>query len=101
MIKPSPSTASAPKAVMEELKILNRFGIHARPAALFVKTASSFQSEITVEKNGMSVSGKSIMGLLTIEGHQGAVLKVSAVGPDAREAVDALADLVAKKFFED
>ncbi|MFH0880922.1 MAG: HPr family phosphocarrier protein [Lentisphaerota bacterium] len=101
MSKPMPSNASGAKVVIKEVKIINRFGIHARPAALFVKTAGSFECEITVEKNGMTVSGKSIMGLLTIEGHQGAILKIMAKGVDAKEAVDALEDLVAKKFFED
>lgn len=101
MTKTAQTGSPGSKMVTADLKILNRFGIHARPAALFVKTASSFSSEISVEKNGMTVSGKSIMGLLTIEGHQGAVLRVSAKGPDAHEAVEALADLVAKKFFED
>ncbi|MCX7010007.1 MAG: HPr family phosphocarrier protein [Kiritimatiellaeota bacterium] len=81
--------------------IQNRFGIHARPAALFVKTANRFQSDISVEKDGQRVSGKSIIGLMTVEGHQGAVLKLTATGPDAREALDALEDLIQQKFFED
>jgi phosphocarrier protein len=84
-----------------DLKVLNKFGIHARPAALFVKTAGKFRSTIEVEKEGVSVSGKSIMGLLTLEGHAGSVLRVSAEGEDAREALDALEDLVASKFNEE
>ncbi|MCX6997576.1 MAG: HPr family phosphocarrier protein [Kiritimatiellaeota bacterium] len=83
------------------LTILNRFGIHARPAALFIKTANRFQSEITVEKDSLKVSGKSIIGLMTLEGYQGAVLRVTALGPDAAEALAALEDLVRQKFFED
>jgi phosphocarrier protein len=89
------------RGIEREFKILNKFGIHARPAALFVKTVSQFQSEVTVEKDGMMASGKSIMGLLTLEGHQGAVLKVTAVGPDADEALKAIEGLINKKFFED
>jgi phosphocarrier protein len=89
------------KTLGRNLTILNRFGIHARPAALFVKTASRFMSEILVEKEGSIVSAKSIMGLLTIEGSKGAVLKVTATGLDAEEALDALEDLVKQKFFED
>ena len=87
--------------MVRSLTIVNRFGIHARPAALFVKTAGQFSADITVEKDGTTVSGKSIMGLLTIEGSQGTVLKVSASGDDAEKALDALEDLVKKKFFED
>ena len=88
-------------ALTREVTIQNRFGIHARPAALFVKTANRFQSEISVEKDGQRVSGKSIIGLMTIEGYQGALLRLSANGPDATEALDALEDLVVQKFFED
>jgi phosphocarrier protein len=87
--------------VAREFRVLNRLGMHARPAALFVQTASRFASEITVEKDGVSVSGKSIMGLLTIEGHHGAVLRVVAEGRDAVEALAALATLIEKKFHEE
>ena len=81
--------------------ILNRFGIHARPAVHFVKTANRFQSEIYVENGGQRVSGRSIIGLLMLEGYQGAVLQITASGPDAPEALAALEDLVQQKFFED
>ena len=90
-----------PGFVERELTVKNQYGIHARPAALLVKTASGFQSEIMLEKDGVSVSAKSIMGLLTMEGHHGAVIKVQAEGPDATQAVDALQDLFDRKFFED
>jgi phosphocarrier protein len=83
------------------LKILNKYGIHARPAALFVKTAGQFDAEITVEKDGVKVSGKSIMGLLTIEGYQGSELTLCAVGADAEAALDALQKLIEEKFYED
>ena len=88
-------------ALTREVTIQNRFGIHARPAALFVKTANRFQSDVFVEREGQRVSGKSIIGLMTIEGYQGAVLKITATGPDATEVLDALEDLVQQKFFED
>lgn len=81
-------------------EVLNEFGIHARPAALFVKTANRFDSDIIVEKNGIQVSGKSIMSLLTIEGHQGAQLTVRARGPDALPALDALQELFENNFYE-
>ena len=89
------------KTAQREFKILNRYGIHARPAALFVKTVSQFQSEVQIEKDGNTVSGKSIMGLLTIEGFQGSIMKVTATGVDADEVLDAVGELIAKKFYED
>ena len=89
------------KTLEREFKILNKYGIHARPAALFVKTVSQFQSEVTVDKEGMIASGKSIMGLLTLEGYQGSVLKVIATGPDAEEVLKAVQELIDKKFYED
>ncbi|HIE11673.1 MAG TPA: HPr family phosphocarrier protein [Kiritimatiellae bacterium] len=87
--------------VERELTIRNKLGIHARPAALFVKTAGRFMSDITVEKDGNRVSGKSIMGLMTLEGYQGSKLRLRAEGEDAEEAIQALAELVEKGFYED
>lgn len=82
-------------------KVLNELGIHARPAALFVKTANRFDCDITVEKDGNEVSGKSIMGLLTIEGYPGCRLKITAKGHDAEKALDALQELFENKFHEE
>lgn len=101
MTKKDHGKTAESRVVVRDLTIRNRYGIHARPASLFVKTASRFVSDIQVEKDGAVVSGKSIMGLLTLEGSQGTVLRIHARGPDAREAVAALADLIEKKFFED
>jgi phosphocarrier protein HPr len=84
-----------------ELKIQNQYGIHARPAALFVKTASRYDCEIFVEKDGNQVSGKSIMGLMTLEASFGTMLKVSAEGDDAEEALNELTALVDGKFDEE
>jgi phosphocarrier protein HPr len=84
-----------------DVVVLNRYGIHARPAALLVKAAARFQSEILLEKNGVKVNAKSIMGLLTLEGNHGAKLRIHATGVDAAEALGVLADLFEKKFFED
>ncbi len=81
--------------------MLNRYGIHARPAALLVKTAAPFASEIMLEKNGVKVNAKSIMGLLTLEGNHGAKMKIHATGPDAAAAMAALVELFARKFYED
>jgi len=89
------------KSVEREFQIMNKFGIHARPAALFVKTVGQFQSDVTIDKDGNMASGKSIMGLLTLEGYCGSKIKVTATGPDAEEALDAIGELIKNKFFED
>ena len=91
--------AAAP--LTRDVTVLNRYGIHARPAALLVKAATGFACEILLEKNGVKVNAKSIMGLLTLEGNHGAKLKIHAAGADAAAAVAALADLFERKFFED
>lgn len=82
------------------VRIVNRAGMHARPAAEFVKTAGRYKSEITVEKDGLEVNGKSIMGVLMLAAEQGSSLRVAAQGADARAAVDALADLIGRGFEE-
>ena len=98
----SKKPTSAPAAALtREVTVLNRYGIHARPAALLVKAATGFACEILLEKNGVKVNAKSIMGLLTLEGNHGAKLKIHAVGADAAAAVAAQADLFERKFFED
>jgi len=89
------------QTIVREFKVENKYGIHARPAALLVKVAGKFTCEILIGKKGSEVSAKSIMGLLTIEGHQGAKLYVQATGEDAEEAMEGIAELFEKKFFED
>lgn len=84
-----------------DLTIQNKLGIHARPAAQFVKTASRFQADIRVEKDGEEVDGKSIMGLMMLAAGHGSVIAVTAEGSDEEAALDAIADLVARKFEED
>ena len=81
--------------------ICNRRGLHARAAAKFVKTAEQFEAEITVRKNGSSVSGLSIMGLMMLAAGTGTAIEVSATGPEAEAAVKALAELVSCGFDED
>ncbi|WFB35271.1 HPr family phosphocarrier protein [Kiritimatiellota bacterium B12222] len=83
-----------------EFVINNEYGLHARPAALFVKCASGFDAEVMVEKDGTSVSGKSIMGLLTLEGHQGCTLVIEASGAQATEAMAAISELIESNFGE-
>ena len=83
-----------------EVEIVNRAGMHARPAAEFVKLASRFSSAISIEKDGLEVNGKSIMGVLMLAAEQGSRLRLSANGDDAPDALDALADLVGRGFEE-
>lgn len=92
---------AAEKTILRELKVLNKYGIHARPAALLVKAAGRFSCDIFIGKKGAEVSAKSIMGLLTIEGHHGALMSVRAVGADAEEAISEIAGLFENKFFEE
>ncbi len=88
------------KIVVYELVIENQSGLHARPAAAFVKTANRFRAEITVTKDGDSVNGKSIMGLLTLAAARGTKLVIEIEGDDATEAVDAIRSLVEGNFNE-
>ena len=87
--------------VSKELTVSNKLGIHARPAALFVKTANRFNCDIFVEKDGETVNGKSIMGLMMLAAGPGSKLMVSAHGGDAARAVVELEALLARKFDED
>ena len=84
--------------LVREMKLLNKYGMHVRPAGLFAKVASRFEADIVVEKDGNVVSGKSIMALMTLEAVCGTTLKVSASGAQAKEALDELAALVERKF---
>ena len=81
--------------------IKNTLGLHARPAALFAKTAEDFKSEIRVSKEGVEVNGKSILGLMMLVAGKGSELTIAADGPDEEEAVEALAKLVESGFGED
>jgi phosphocarrier protein len=87
-------------AVMQQVVIRNRLGLHARPAAQFVKTAGRFRAEITVEAGSHRVNGKSIMGLLMLAAAQGTVLTLRATGEDGPAALRALSELVAGRFGE-
>jgi phosphocarrier protein HPr len=89
-----------PRSVQREVEIVNRAGMHARPAAEFVKMAGRFACEIRVEKDGLEVNGKSIMGVLMLAAERGSRLRLSACGADAEDAVDALSDLVGRGFEE-
>ena len=92
---------STNQKVSKELVVINKLGIHARPAAMFVKVASKFESDITIEKDGEAVNGKSIMGLMMLAAGCGARLKIVAEGRDAEAAVNELEELFVKKFNEE
>ena len=82
----------------KDFTITNQLGIHARPAAQFVKIANSFPCDIRVEKDDDEVDGKSILDLLTLAAEEGTRLVVEATGPDATEALDAIGSLFEQKF---
>jgi phosphocarrier protein len=85
----------------KEVVILNKAGIHARPAAMFVKIANRFGSEVFVEKDGEKINGKSIMGLMMLAAGPGSKVTLHIKGPDAPAALAELEALVQRKFDED
>ena len=87
--------------ITRDLVVSNKLGIHARPAAMFVKIASKFDCDIFVEKDGERVNGKSIMGLMMLAAGPGSKLKVSAAGSDAQQALTDIEALMKRKFDED
>jgi phosphocarrier protein len=80
--------------------IENKNGLHARPAAEIVKCAAKFRSEITIVKDDLDVNGKSIMGVMMLAAEHGSSITLRAEGPDADQALDALAQLVHNRFGE-
>jgi phosphocarrier protein len=86
--------------IERSVQIVNRNGLHARPAAELVKTAAKFKSEITIVRDDLEVNGKSIMGVMMLAAELGATLTIRANGPDAQQAVDAITALIAQKFGE-
>ncbi len=95
MSAPEPAKAEATVA------ICNARGLHARASAKFVKLASTFEAEIRVTREGMTVDARSIMGLLMLGAGIGATIEIAATGPDAATAVAALGELVCARFEED
>ncbi|HEY8833300.1 MAG: phosphocarrier protein HPr [Gemmatimonadaceae bacterium] len=83
-----------------EAKIVNKLGIHARPAAEIVKTAGKFKSNITIVRDDLEVNAKSIMGVMMLAAERGAVITLRATGDDAEAALDALCAVIANKFGE-
>jgi phosphocarrier protein HPr len=95
------SRAAQAQKVEKELTIVNRLGLHARPAAMFVRIASRHRAEIWVSKEGEEVNGKSIMGLMMLAAGQGSKLRVRCDGPDADKAMEELEELIKVGFNED
>lgn len=85
----------------KEIEIINELGLHARPAAMFVKLANEFSCEITVEKGSEQVNGKSIMGIMMLAAGKGSKIKVTAEGPDAQGAIAEIEKLIQSKFGEE
>lgn len=81
-------------------KITNKTGLHARPAAMLVKTTGKFKSDIYISKDGYEVNGKSIMGVLTLAAESGSTLEVRIEGEDEQEAMMAIEDLIKNNFNE-
>ena len=95
------STAASGKKVTREITVLNRLGLYARPAAMFVKVCNRHRSDIWVEKDGEQVNGKSIMGLMMLAAGQGSKLRITCDGIDAEKAVDEIEALVLTRFDEE
>jgi phosphocarrier protein HPr len=94
-------SASAGQKLEKEIMIINRLGLHARPAAMFVRIASRYRSEVWVEKEGEQINGKSIMGLMMLAAGQGSKLTIRCEGADADKVMEELEELIQKKFNED
>ncbi len=87
--------------IVRDFEIINQRGLHARASAKFVQLLSGFQAEIRVEKDGVSVGGTSIMGLMMLAASPGCCIRVTADGPEAQAAMAALESLIAAKFGEE
>jgi phosphocarrier protein HPr len=102
---PSPEHEAGPSvppgAVSRELPIINKRGLHARASAKFVQMVERFDAEVWVTRGGETVGGTSIMGLMMLSAGPGTSIVVSAIGPEAQAAIDAITDLVASKFNEE
>jgi len=95
------SAANAGRALAQQMTIVNRKGLHARASARFVRTAECFDAEVKVTREGTTVNGDSIMGLMMLGAGPGATILVHATGRQAREALDAITTLVNNGFDED
>ena len=96
-----PGPSIPPGAISRELPIINKRGLHARASAKFVQMVERFDAEVWVTKGSETVGGTSIMGLMMLSAGRGTSITVSASGPEAQAALDAITDLVAGKFNEE
>jgi phosphocarrier protein len=87
--------------IQEQIKIINKHGLHARPAAQFVKIAGKFSSDIKVVKDGLEVNGKSIMGIMMLAAEPGSEILLVIDGQDEQDALIALKELIDNKFYEE
>lgn len=94
-------TTTRQVSIVRDIEIVNKRGLHARASARFVQLAGSFKAEVTVEKDGVSVGGTSIMGLMMLAASPGCSVRVTATGPDAARAMAALETLIANRFGEE
>jgi len=95
------NSAGRGQKIEKEVPIINRLGLHARPAAMFVRIASRHRCEVWVSKEGEEVNGKSIMGLMMLAAGQGSKLRIRCDGPDADKAMQELEELINARFNED
>jgi phosphocarrier protein len=93
--------AEQDRKIEKDLSVPNRLGLHARPAAMFVRIASRYRSEVWVSKEGEEVNGKSIMGLMMLAAGQGSKLRIRCEGPDADKAMEELEALIKAGFNEE
>jgi phosphocarrier protein HPr len=93
--------AESTQKAEKDIPVINRLGLHARPAAMFVRIASRYRCEVWVAKEGEEVNGKSIMGLMMLAAGQGSKLRLRCEGPDAEKALADLEELINARFHED
>ncbi|MDY0385123.1 HPr family phosphocarrier protein [Trichlorobacter sp.] len=87
--------------LQQECEIINKLGLHARASALFVKTASRFQSDVKLAREGVEVNGKSIMGIMMLAAAKGTIVRLTVSGPDEVEALQVISDLIRDGFGEE
>lgn len=95
------SDQNSAEIVEKDFTIINRLGMHARPASMLAKLTAQFDSDIFIKRDQTEINGKSIMGIITLAASQGSVLRFKAIGHDAQEAMDAIGELINSKFGED
>lgn len=97
----APPESGEETSVRREVRIVNTRGLHARASAKFVKCVEQFDARMTVSREGMSVSGSSIMGLMMLAAHPGSSISIEVKGPEAQKALEAITALIEAKFDED